>query len=420
MNKISMFKVLFLYLLLVGTKSFGQVTLDRCQAMARENYPMIRQYDLIEQTREYSISNVNKAYLPRLDVSLIGGVISGLPSFSLPGESTSGTSDFNLITVVQVNQPLWDGGLTRARRKVTEAGSEIERANLEVSLYALEERINNLFFGTLLIDEQVRQMDILRSNLERNRERARIAVQNGTAYNSDVDEIQVEVISVEQKTEELKSNRRAYLNMLEAMIGAKIDDSSQLVKPEASGELMALENHRPELGLFESQENLVEARSQMDRSMLYPRIGLLGFGTFLQPGVDFGTSTLDNVFVGGLSLNWSIDGIYTNANNRKLSELGLEQVSVSRETFLFNNSLELTQNRLELEKYRKMMEQDRQILELKARIKEAYELKYENGVSTMSELLDKTNEESVAQQNLIVHEIRYLMKAYEYRNKTGN
>ncbi len=196
--------------------------------------------------------------------------------------------------------------------------------------------------------------------------------------------------------------------------------SESFERPVIEENFMSLENNRPELRRFQNQEELIEAQSRIDRSMLYPRIGLLGFATLIEPGVEFGVSTLDNIFVGGLSLNWSLDGLYRNGNNKKLTELNLQKVAVQKETFLFNNELELTQTRLDLNKYSNLVEQDREILTLKTRIREAYELKYENGISTMSELLNRTNEESSARQSLVIHEIQYLMKAYQYKNRTGN
>jgi outer membrane protein TolC len=121
-----------------------------------------------------------------------------------------------------------------------------------------------------------------------------------------------------------------------------------------------------------------------------------------------------------LSLNWSIGGLYTHGNNKNITDMKHGEVQTQRETFLFNNNLELTQTQIELQKYKALLDQDREILKLKSSIKNAYEVKYENGISTMSELLDKTNEESLAKQHLIVHEIQYLMKAYQYLNKSGN
>jgi outer membrane protein TolC len=398
----------------------GQVSLESCQSMARENYPLIRQYELIEKSKGYTLSNANKMYLPQLDVTIIGGAISGLPSFSPAGTESSSSVDLNVISILQINQTIWDGGITKAKKEVIEANSEMEKARLAVSLYALQDRVNNLYFAVLLIDEQIEQLEILTTTLFRNKKRIEIAVENGTAYKSDIDEIQVEIINTAQKSDELRANRKAYIHVLSAMVGEPISESTKLIKPEVDDDLLVLENQRPELELFQQQENLIAAQSKIDKSMLYPKIGLLGFGTFIQPGVDFGPSKLNNIFVGGLSLNWSIGGLYTHGNNKNITDMKHGEVQTQRETFLFNNNLELTQTQIELQKYKALLDQDREILKLKSSIKNAYEVKYENGISTMSELLDKTNEESLAKQHLIVHEIQYLMKAYQYLNKSGN
>ncbi|MDW7693595.1 TolC family protein [Flammeovirgaceae bacterium SG7u.111] len=413
--------LLFTGYFLISGLAFGQITLDSCQQKARANFPLIKQFALIEQSKEFSLSNANKNFLPQLDITLIGGVINGLPSLSPPsgGEPSSYTA-FNMISLVQLNQPLWDGGITKASKAVIEASSNMETADLEVSLYSLEERVNNLFFGTLLIDEQIAQLEILKGTLQRNMQRVEVAVENGTAFKSDIDELKVEVINTEQRMEELNFNRSAYLNMLAAMIGEPIASDAMLARPVLDNSFLNQGINRPELTLFQNHEALIEAQSKIDKAIMYPKVGIMGIGTFIQPGVDFGASTLNNILVGGLSVNWSLSSLYRNNNNKKLTGIKLQQVQNQRETFLFNTDLMLTQTRLELEKYQKLIAQDKELLELKSSIKKSYDVKYENGVSTMSQLLDKVNDESLAKQNLVVHELQYLMKAYQYKNKSGN
>lgn len=399
--------------------AYGQITLEECYNKARGNFPLIKQYELIEQSKEYNLSNARKAFLPQLDVTIIGGIIEGMPSFSPPGTESS-SSNFNMISVIQVNQVLWDGGITKARKGIIEASSEIEQADLEVSLYALQERVNNLFFGILLIEQQIQQLEILNSTLNRNIKRVEIAVENGTAFKSDIDEISVEVIHTDQRMEELRFNRAAYVNVLAAMIGEPIEGEIKFVRPEVNDSYESMDINRPELTMFQNQEYLIEAQNKIDKAMLYPKIGIIGFGTFIQPGVDIGASKLNSILVAGLSVNWSLGGVYSNSNNKKLNELNLQKVNVQRETFLFNTNLSLTQTEMELEKYLALIDQDKELVALKSSIRNAYDIKYENGVSTMSELLDRTNDESIAKQNQIVHEVQYLMKAYQYLNKSGN
>jgi outer membrane protein TolC len=204
------------------------------------------------------------------------------------------------------------------------------------------------------------------------------------------------------------------------MIGEAIDENVEMERPEFSGKFEELSNKRPELAKIRNQRALIDAQAKLNKSRLIPKFGLLGFGVFLTPGTDFGTSTLDNLFVAGLSLSWQLGPLYKNGNNKKLTQISLQGVQIQEETFLFNTNLELSQTEMELEKYRKLLAQDREILSLKTSIREAYSVKYDNGIATMSEMLDRINEENVTKQNMILHEIQYLMKAYQYLNKTGN
>ena len=316
-----------------SSMSFAQLSLDSCQTKARENFPLIQQFDLIDASKEMTLSNAGKNYLPNLDVTLIGGVINGFPSFSAPGQEPSSSSDLKAIGIVQINQLIWDGGLTKASKGIIEANAEIEKADVETALFQLEERINNLYFGILLIDEQASQLEIYKERLERNAKRVEIAIENGTAFATDRDELQVEMIKLEQKKTQLEANRSAYLTVLSSMIGEMIPEDAQFERPSYTTTLDSLENQRPELNKFEQQRALVEAQAKMNKAQIMPKIGLLGFGVLIQPGVDFGPSSLDNLLVAGLSVSWSLSPLYKNGNNKKINEITMQRLQNQEDVF---------------------------------------------------------------------------------------
>jgi outer membrane protein TolC len=398
----------------------AQLSLDSCQAKAYQNYPLIQQFDLIERSKDLTISNANKAWLPQFDINLIGGVIHGMPSFAPPGSESSSSWNKELITIGQLNQIIWDGGMTKASKEMIAANSEIERADLEVNLYQLKDRVNNLYFGVLLINEQMAQLDLLKETLLLNQKRIQSAIDNGAAFKSDADEIKVEIINAEQKKTELEFNKQAYIAVLSAMIGEEIPENETFSRPVFSGLADNLSNNRPEIIKFNQQYSLIESQANLNKAMLIPKFGLMGFGVFFTPDLEFGASSLNNIFVAGLSVSWQLGPLYKNGNNKKLTEISLQRVRNQEDTFLFNTNLELTQTDKEMEKYRDLLDKDTELLELKISIKEAYIVKYDNGVATMSDVLQRINDESSARQTLIMHEIQYLMKAYQYLNKSGN
>ena len=128
-----------------------ELTLEACHDSALNKYPLIKQYNLIEKSKELTISNANKAWLPQFDITLIGGVVEGIPSFTQPGTEAGSSWETQLITMGQLNQMIWDGGMTKAGKDIISANSAIEKADLEINLYQLNNRVNNLYFGILLI-----------------------------------------------------------------------------------------------------------------------------------------------------------------------------------------------------------------------------------------------------------------------------
>ncbi len=409
-------KLLFILAVFVAFQAPAQtLTVEACQDSALKNYPLIHQFGLIEQSKELTLSNANKAYLPQLDITLIGGIVEGMPSLN-PQSTESSSLNTKLIGMGQLNQVIWDGGMTKASKGIIEANSDVETADIEISLYQLKDRINNLYFGILLIDEQIAQLDLLKETLRRNQKRVQNAIENGIAFNSDEDELKVELINTRQKQDELYYNKLAYMKVLSAMIGEEISEDAVFTRPAFEQTLSDLSVHRPELTKFSSQRALINAQAELNKASLMPKLGVMGFGVFLSPGLEFGTSTMNNLLVAGLSLNWQLSPLYKNSNNKKLTKINLERIQNQEETFLFNTNLELSQTDMELEKYRKLLEQDSEILLLKTSIKNAYTVKYENGIVTMSAMLDRINDENVTKQNMIMHEIQYLMKAYQYLN----
>src|SRR6187402_144610 len=204
-------KLLILFLFFGLYTANGQITIDGCQEKARANYPLIKQYDLIAKSSDYNISNANKAFLPQISLTGIGGyVIAGLPEFSVAGKAPAESSKAQFIGIAQINQVIWDGGATKSQKDIIKSSAEVEKSSVDVSLYSIRERVNQMFFGILLIDEQSKQLGILCEELKLGLNKVRLSKENGLAYESDVDEVKAEMLSLEQKKIEFNYTRKGY------------------------------------------------------------------------------------------------------------------------------------------------------------------------------------------------------------------
>ena len=61
-----------LLLLVLPAALFAQattITIDEAYQLARKNYPLIKQRELIKKSSAYSVENASKGYLPQLNFS---------------------------------------------------------------------------------------------------------------------------------------------------------------------------------------------------------------------------------------------------------------------------------------------------------------------------------------------------------------
>ncbi|MFI5155276.1 MAG: TolC family protein [Chitinophagales bacterium] len=397
-------------------QTMSPLRLDSCYEMAKRNYPLIKKYDLVAKTAEFNISNAGKAYLPQVSLNAIGAYLyTGIPA--PPGKEDS---KFKFIGIMQVNQAIWDGGATKAQKDIIKANQAVEENGLAVSLYGIRERVNQIYFGILVIDEQLRQLNILTDRFAISLQNVKTSKENGYGYQSDIDEVKAEILNTEQRQIEFIYSRKKYVEMLSYLIGHPLSDSVQLQMPALVLNAELQPKNRPEISLFTGQRRLVEAQLKQIKVANMPKLGLIGIGALIQPGFYLGQNQVSGIGVAGLSLSWDVGGLYRSANNRELNRIQLDKINNDEEVFRFNNGLELKQGSAEIESQSAILRKDVEIVALKGAIVKSYQLKYNNGLCSMNDLLNAMNKESEAKRNQLLHEVQLVMSTYNYKTAAGN
>ncbi len=409
-----------IFFLLAGVTALlparGQ-TLEQCRRMARENYPLIKQRELTERSKELNLSNAARGWLPQLSITGIGGIVQGMPS--LTGGSSSGVNQ-KVIGLVQLTQPIWDGGISSARKKMAEAQADVDQATLEAQLARLDEQVNQLYLGVLMLDCKVRTLELADSTLGANQKRVEVALSNGAATASDRDALIAERLGIKQQMIEAQAARRAYLEVLGEMAGVPMGGNVQLSRPAMPLGALPTGIRRLELDVYDSQGDLIKAQNKMITTRLMPQVGLTGFAVGLAPGMDLGMSKLNHILVAGISLKWDIGGLYTKNNDRGLLKLSQSQVELQRETFLYNTRLDMSRSRGDMEASSGQLKEDGRIVELRESVRKATEIKYENGTATVADLVRETNSEAEAKCAKELHELQYILQYENYKSLTGN
>ncbi|MDP4248247.1 MAG: transporter, partial [Bacteroidota bacterium] len=245
----------------------------------------------------------------------------------------------------------------------------------------------------------------------------RAQVNNGLAYASSVNELEAQLLQAGQARTELRSARKAWLDMLGLFIGRELPEDSWLVRPPDP--TLTDSVSRPELALFEYQKRSFALQDDLAAAQLRPKLGLFAQGGYGRPGMNMLSNDFALYSIGGLRMTWNLGGLYTLKNQQRLSELGRRSLDVQKETFLFNIQASRKQHRAGIAKFLELLKTDEQIIQKRVSVKNAAGAQLENGVLNAHDYLTQVDAENQARQNEILHRLQLLALEYEYRNLTG-
>ena len=415
---------LLLFMVLTALVARAQ-TLEECCRLARNHYPEIRQYDLIAETEQYNISNAARAWIPQVVLSGQATYQSATPTYpeafnqmiAANGLDMSGIRKDQYKVAIDVSQNIWDGGQSKANREIAEAEAAVERSRVDVSLYDLQSRIQNLYFGILLLDERVAQTETLIEVLDANLNRMRTYYKNGVAMQSDVDAVEAELLTARQTLSQVEASRASYRRMLEVFIGQPLTDKT-LTRP-AMVDVASRTSARPELAMFEAQSDKLAAQRKAIDASVMPRFSAFAQGYYGYPGLDMFKSMVSSEWtlnaIVGVRMSWNIGAFYTKKNNISKLDAAERQIAVQRDVFLFNTEMQTTQDDGEIARLRSAIEDDNRIVELRRSVRMAAESKLENGVIDATDLLRKIADETTATLNRSTHEIELLQVTYRLK-----
>ncbi|MBQ9138246.1 MAG: TolC family protein [Alistipes sp.] len=414
-------------IILSGVMISGRAqTLEQCRSLAREHYPEIKQYDLVTKTEQYNLSNAARAWIPQVVLSGQATYQSATPTYpevfqqmlTANGIDMAGIRRDQYKVALDIQQNIWDGGLSKANKVIAEAEAAEQRSRLDVSLYELQSRVDNLYFGILLLDERMAQTEAMIGVLDGNLKRMRTYYNNGVAMQADVDAIEAELLTAQQTLGQIESSRASYRRMLELFIGQPLKDKT-LQRPQMQS-IASNTSARPELNMFTAQQNKIAAQRKAINSSVMPRFSLFAQGYYGYPGLDMFKSMMTTEWtlnaIVGVRMQWNIGAFYTKKNNLDKLNTAEQQIALQRDIFLFNSDMQTTQQSGEIERLKRAVEDDSRIVELRRSVRMAAESRLENGVIDSTDLLHKIADETTATLNRSTHEIELLQAVYRLKN----
>jgi outer membrane protein TolC len=388
--------------------------------LARRNYPLVKQKDLIRQTADISIENLDKGFLPQFSLNAQATYQSAVTKIDvpIPGVKFNSLSRDQYKLVADVNQLVYDGGVTKQQKLMQQLNARVEDQKIEVELYMLKQRISQIYLSILYLDEQLHQVDLVKTDLQTGIKQVQAQVQNGVAFKSNLNLLQAELLKADQRLIELQSSRKGLTETLGLFLGQDVPENMILEKPVVQPAIGNSLN-RPEIKLYDNQSRFFEQQNKIIHSKNLPKTSLFVQGGYGRPGLDLLKNEFDFFYIGGIRFNWLLGGLYTSKREKQLVDINKKIVDIQKETFLLNTNTQIKQQQSEIEKLEKLVASDDAIIDLRTKVKDAARAQLENGVITANDYLREVNAEDQARQTLITHQLQLLEAKINYQNMLG-
>ena len=408
-------------------------TLEECQQAAERNYPLIRQYGLIEKTTELTVANIRKGWLPQVSASAQATYQSDVVAFpeqmqavyQQMGLNMKGLTKDQYRVGIDVSQTIYDGGAISSQKAVAREQGKVQAAQNEVNIYNVRKRVNEMYFSLLMLDEQILLNHDLQELFNGNEQKLASMVRRGTAAESDLQNVKAERLNVVQQATSLESQKRMLQRMLSTFCGIEV---KEVTKPALQASALTSPQQeaaaRPEMRLFDAQLNLADAQEKALNSALMPKLGLFAQGFYGYPGLNMFEDMMRRDWslngIIGARLTWNIGALYTRKNDKAKLQLQRDMTESNREVFLFNNNLEQIQQNEDIARFQKLMADDEEIITLRSAVRKAVESKLSHGIIDVNDLVREINAENAARVQQSMHEIEMLKQIYDNKFTTNN
>lgn len=397
------------------------VTLEQCQLWARENHPVLKQSGLYQKILDLKNENIATTFLPQVtlngqatyqsDVTKIGITI---PNMAIP---TVGKDQYKVY--LDLRQTIWDGGLSNARELINETENAGNQQQVEVELYQLKEKVNQFYFTSFLIQENLKILEKKTGTLGERRNIVESAVRNGMVLSSELDQLLAELVQTDQLVLELESNRETVLSALSILTGKATDQMQKLELTTTAFELDKPQM-RPELDLFARQNDLLNANSEILKKQRNPKLFGFGQAGYGKPGLNMLNNQFDTYYLVGLGFNWNVLDWKSTSRQQQVLKLQQEIVQTKQDAFVRNIDLATDQQNKQIAQLTQLLKTDLDLIQIRERITKASASKLENGAITTADYLQDLNAETTAKLTLETHRIQLKEAQVKLGNIRGN
>lgn len=416
-------KLIFILGITLQITAYAQsYTLPVIESLAIQNYPLIKQSDLLNKTAQLSVENIQRALYPQITINGQASYQTDVTSIQIPipGFSPSALSKDQYRATIDVQQNIYDGGVNKTMTQIVQAGNKVALLKNEVNIYQLKERVTQLYCSILYTQSVIDQIELINKDLNQALSKVEALYKNGLVFNNNVLQIKAQILKNKQKLTEVIVSKKIVLDALGLLTNTNFKLSTPFEMPNT---ILVVDNQpeyeRPEFRLFDAQKNNIQSQLALVDAKNNPKIS-----AFLQTG--YGRPALNmlkNDFalfgIGGIRLQWSLGNFYTAKREKTILQNQTLLVQNEKETYSLNHRIELQKYLDEIEKLNSLIVADKELIELRNQIKNTSLVQLNNGVITANDYLKEVNEYDQANQLLIQHQTQVVQSKLQYHLTKG-
>jgi outer membrane protein TolC len=416
MNLIILFLMLF-------TQKQDTLKLNDCYERVYEKYPNAYQKTLYESSSGLKLKNLGVNYLPQISFKGQATYQSDVPEISIPIPTIKmpEQSKDRYQLLLDVKQLIYDGGTTSALKEVEESQLISDKQKVEVELYGLRQRVNDLYFSILLLQERKNINTVYYNDVQSKIKELTSKVENGVMPKSNLYILQAQLLQIEQELESTETDKIASIKMLGELMEKDIDKDIVLKLPEPRiNNFEITPGERPEYKLFEYQKLQFDAMKSSVNTRIIPKFNIFGQAGYGRPGLNILDNTFQPFYTVGVSVSWNPINWNSNINEMQIYEVNKKMIDKQKETFDKNLKLSLDKYKSEIDKYENLIKKDLDLMELRYKIIESTASQLLNGTITSTVYLTELNNKNQVQLTYETHLVQLVQAEINFLTTKGS
>ena len=389
----------------LGLFAQQKITLQECWEGAREQLPVLQNYQSLVKLDSLEQLILKTNYLPQLNAKAQATWQSDVTSVDIPIPTISidQPSKEQYKVYLEINQMIWDGGRTKALRENNQLKTQLSQAEVDEAFYAIKQRVSSLYFALMLSQQQMQITNELITTLQKKLDEIEAGVQQGVVREAGKYVLQAEQLKAEQDLSNQKYQAESIAKMLNVLTGMQIDAQFELVKPQA---VIPDKVNRSQLQVYDLQAQAAEQSKELLKKNRMPMINAFGQAGYGKPGLNMLMNQADTWFIVGAGVSWNIFDWNTSKRKRQQLTVQKEMIDHSREQFLYQVNTEKQQYEVEIQQYQTALEKDNEIIDLRKKITDDYSSQLKQGTVTSSAYVEELFKEQTAKITQRIHEIK--------------